>query len=523
MSAELMKFPKDEEAPAPPSPSLPVQTSSHGRLPPEWPMLRRAFMPALIWCGAALFLLVTMLAVPGWVARVPDGFHPAPVQAFVWTQVEKDRFRSSGIVQSGALVARLEPWREIPVKGVGSTGYDSGHRSQFESALAQIRAAASLPQAALSQVLSNIGQGSQAAVLYHGALALYVARDLDQAESRAQQSLDKIKAGRPGHDDAAKMRLDGEEVSAAYLLGHIRLQKGDLDGAIKAFDEARRTAIQARTYPAYRTVSDPLFGLDPRFHLTDLSVAEIWNDYLVALNRKSAEQAHAAAAPLYGMTDVVLEHPELAATMQVIAAEAGEPDRVSALNPDWSAHPDDASDMAKRASAAARLAMGDTGAMSEIEGSPDRDLFAPWVRIARERKTIQAQLGRSDPQPDGLDDLQGDQRAFLRLWRAQDLKIVGADLLKRASAEHQRAYYAVILQARIFPAAIGFSAATHWWGLNPWWGMGMFAGLSGVLLALLIMGWVFYETFASLHFNSRVRSARRRAADPLAGLDEDLQ
>jgi tetratricopeptide (TPR) repeat protein len=522
MSAELMKFPKDEEAPAPPSPSLPVQPPSHGRLPPEWPMLRRAFMPALIWCGAALFLLVTMLAVPGWVARVPDGFHPAPVQSFVWTRIEKDRFRSSSVVQSGALVARLEPWREIPAKGVGSTGYDPGQRSQFEAALAQIRAAAALPQATLSRILANIGQGSQAAVLYHGALALYVARDLDEAEARAQQSLDKIKAGRPGHDDAARMRLDGEEASAAYLLGHIRLQKGDLDGAIKAFDEARRTAIQARTYPAYRTVSDPLFSLDPRFHLTDLSVAELWNDYLVALNRKNAETARAAAAPLYGVSDAVLEHPALAATLQVIAAEAGEPDRVSALTPDWTAHPAESYDLAKRSSAAARLVMGDTKAMSELEGSPDRDLFAPWVRLARERKSAQAQIGRSDPQADDLDDLQGDQRAFVSAWRAQYLKIVGADLLKRASAEHQKAYYSVILQARVFPSAIGFSAATHWWGLNPWWGAGIVVGACAVLLALLIMGWVFYETFASLHFNSRVRSARRRAADPLAGLDEDL-
>jgi hypothetical protein len=514
MSAELIKFPKAEEAQA--------QASSDGRLPPEWTMLRRAFTPALIWCGLALFLLVIMLEAPGWAARAPDGFHPAPVQSFVWTRIEKDRFRSSSVVQSGALVARLEPWREIPAKGVGSTGYDPGQRSQFEAALAQIRAADALPQATLSRILSNIGQGSQAAVLYHGALALYVARDLDEAEARAQQSLDKIKAGRPGHGDAARMRLDGEEVSAAYLLGHIRLQKGDLDGAIKAFDEARRTAIQARTYPAYRTVSDPLFSLDPRFHLTDLSVAELWNDYLVALNRKSPERARAAAAPLYGMSDAVLEHPELAATLQVIAAEAGEPDLVSALTPDWTAHPGAAYDLAKRSSAAARLVMGDTKAMSELEGSPDRDLFAPWVRLARERQSIQAQIGRPDTQADGLEDLQGDQRAFASLWRAQYLKIVGADLLKRAAAEHQKAYYAVILQAQVFPASIGFSAATHSWGLNPWWGVAIVLGLSLVLLALLIMGWVFYETFASLHFNSRVRSARRRAADPFAGLDEDL-
>lgn len=484
-------------------------------------MLQRAFMPALIWCVLAIFLLVTMLDVPGCVARIPDGFRPA-MQRFIWTPVERDRFRSSSVVQTGALVTRLEPWREIPPNGVGSTGYNPGRSSQFDAALAQIRAAAALPQAALSEVLSNLGQGSQAAVLYHGALALYLGGDLDQAESRAEQALEKIKAGRPGHDDSVKMRLDGEEVSAAYLLGHIRLQRGDLDGAVQAFDEARRVAIQARIYPVYRTVSDPLFSLDPRFHLTDLSVAEIWNDYLVALNRKSAEKAYIAAAPLYDMPDAVLQHPALAATLQVIAAEAGEPDRVAALTPDWVAHSDAASDAALRASAAARLVMGDPHAMSALEGGPDRDLFEPWVRLARERQAIQAQLGQSDPELGDLDGLPGDQRAFLRSWRAQDLRIIGVDLLARASAEHQKAYYAVILQNRIFPATIGFSAATHWWGLNPWLGLAIMVVLVLVLLALLIMGWVFYETYAGLHFQSRVHSARRRAADPLAMLDEDL-
>jgi tetratricopeptide (TPR) repeat protein len=506
----------------PTEPSVPTPTARWRA--PEWDTLLPAFAPTLAALAFVMLAVLVMLIAPRLLARPPESFRAAPTPAFLWTRVEQARLESSALLKAGAPAAHLAPWREAPARGVGSTGYDPAKGALFNQALGQLRdaAAKALDASSLTSVLGGLGQGNQVAVLYHGALALYRGGDFEQAERRAEKTLDKIKSGRPGRDEAATVRLDGEEVATAYLLGHIRLKRGDVDGAIKAFDEALKTAKTARGYAAYRTVSDPLFALDPRYSLTDLSLADLWTDYLTALNRKDPEAARQAATELYDSPASVLAHPALAATLQVLAAEAGEPKLVAALDPDWSAIGQDPSLAKARAlSAAAMLAMGDAGLMSELESSPERDLFAPWVPLARERQLVKSEIADTPDAgaPIGA-DAAGEQGRFLRLWRSEYLGRLGADFLERARDEHQPGYYGVILRSNVFPPLVAYGAAMRWWGLGPW----SAALLIGLLCLLPVItaigGLVYWETFRALHFDDRRHKLRKAAADPLAVLNE---
>lgn len=485
---------------------------------PEWATLIPAFAPAATALAMLGLAALILLIAPRFLAQPPETFRAAPTPAFLWTRVEADRLRASALFRDGSLAEHLEPWREVPARGVGSTGYDADKGGLFDGALAKLRqAAGALDPASLAHVLDGLGQGNQAAVLYHGALALYRGGDLAQAEDRADKTLDKIKSGRPGRDEAASLRLDGEQAATAYLLGHIRLKRGDPDGALRAFDEALKAARTARSYGAYRTAADPLLALDPHYSLTDLSLADIWNDDLVVLNRKDPRRALSAAAPLYETPTAVAAHPRLAATLQAMAAVAGQPDRVAAINPDWPAVATDESlARASQISAAAMLVMGDGAMMSELEASPERDLFAPWVQLARERQLVKAEIAQT---PDATAPVgvgaTGEQGVFLRRWRSEFLGRLGADFLARAGQEHQRGYYATILRSRVFPAPVAFSAATRWWGLDPWAAGLLFALLTLIPVAAAFGGVVYYETFSALHFANRLRKARKAASDPL--------
>jgi tetratricopeptide (TPR) repeat protein len=502
------------QAPAPPPAGKPLKWRA-----PEWATLVPAFAPAAL--ATILFGLVVLVlfGAPRFLAQPPDSFRAAPSPTFVWTPVEAQRLRASALFHNGALAEDLEPWDEAPARGIGSTGYDTAKQNLFEQGVAKLRdAATALEPGALSQVLGALGQGNQAAVLYHGALALYRGGDFAQAEDRATKALDKAKAGAPAKDDAAALRLDGEQAATAYLLGHIRLKRGELDGAVRAFDEALKAARTSRGYPAYRTVADPLFSLDPRYSLTDLSIADIWNDELVALNRQDPSKALRAAQDLFAMPAAVAAHPRLAATVQMIAAEAGEPDRVAAVNPDWSAFPgDERLAQARRISAAAMLVMGDAGLMSDLEGSPERDLFAPWVQLARERQLVKSEVGLTPDAAGGVGTgVSGEQGVFLRRWRSEYLGVLGADFLTRAHQEHQRGYYALLLRSQVFPGPVAFSAAARWWGLAPWQALVLLGILALIPIGFAVGGWVYWETFSALHFADRLRKLRRAAGDPLA-------
>jgi tetratricopeptide (TPR) repeat protein len=486
---------------------------------PEWATLVPAFAPAAIATGLFVVVVLILFGAPRFLAQPADSFRAAPSPAFVWTPAEADRLRGSALFHDGALAEHLEPWDEAPARGVGSTGYNGAKQNLFEQGVAKLRdAATSLEPDALKQVLGALGHGDETPVLYHAALALYRGGDYAQAEDRATKALDKAKAGGPAKDDAAALRLDGEQAATAYLLGHIRLKRGDLDGAARAFDEALKAARTSRGYPAYRTVADPLFSLDPRYSLTDLSVADIWNDELVVLNRKDPARALIAAKDLFAMPAAVAAHPRLAATVQMIAAEAGEPDRVAAVNPDWSAFQgDERLAQSRRISAAAMLVMGDAGLMSDLEGSPERDLFAPWVQLARERALVKSEIAQTPDAAGGVGTgVSGEQGVFLRRWRSEYLGVLGSDFLNRAHQEHQRGYYALLARSQVFPGPVAFSAAARWWGLAPWQALLLLGLLALIPIGFAIGGWVYWETFSALHFADRLRKLRRAAGDPLA-------
>jgi hypothetical protein len=437
----------------------------------SWPINPwKLYWPAAAPVVVSAFLAV-MLFTPLWLARPKEDFRPELPRDFVWTGIEKQHFRKLETVQAPLYIGALDEV-SIPDTGLGAVSRDTGRKVTITDALQRMLRENASPGG--DDESRQLGASSQVLPTYGRALNLFNHGQFGDAESQLRAADDKIAKTHP-ETLSATLRLNGEQVLVDYLLGHTLLKEHNPKGAVEVFARARTKAVAQREIKNSPYAGEPtlLFDLEPRASVTSLSTAVLWNDELTALAGVDPEKAWSEAAPLYERPDVVAHYPVLAATLQRLAATHGDADKVTAIQLDWSKlASSDIDNLARRISAASRVAMGEATAIADFADGPksDENQLQVWTKIAKLRVDVHDEI--NEEKGDAAGDLavaqDPSEREFIGLWRRQYLQEIGDQLLQTAERDHDKNYLKLAALNGLFDKWSIYRARSQLLGPGPW-------------------------------------------------------
>jgi len=479
-----------------------------------------ASVTAVIWLIPALAIAFFLAVVVHDVAEVvgqptPRGARVEAPLRELWTGAERQRLETHPFFREGVLAEDLRPWAFTPPAGMASVrGAEA--RAAYDRALQRLRdgAGGGDPQALAEarRLLTEAdgalrGAAERGPILYHQALAAYWAGDYGEARrliegdgGSGRGALALIEgARRSGQEPVAARRLDGEEITVRYLLGHVYLKAGDPGRAAKEFDKALKVAGGAN----YRGQYSGIVSLDPRQHLTDLSTGSLWTDLIAAKARAGAltrallpDRAH---EELYDRPGAVSTHRQLAASVALLAARDGRDDVVGRIAPPPGDDPASAD-----AYAIAMRAMG-LGAPDAPVSNALLDDARDWDRITclrRERAPWLAGVGQGAC---GARDLGGFERRWQREFGERY-----ARALAKAGPEGQR----LVAADRRFSFPARWDAAQRVAGRPPWLSLAalVLLGLAALAATLgaVVVNARYDAQFRPMHFEDRRRQGHLR-------------
>jgi len=338
--------------------------------PPITGRVRRALMGPAIrwWAGAAITLLAGLLLL----------FAPTPLPKVyswpgdadrLWTPAERERVKREGLLTGSPLSLGPPPFATAPARGPGSvplraSGARGTVRVAFDRGLAALagplqdqwrvnagqvpldrnstRAAENNLGGALNQ-MGPIGKPPETfAVNYHLAL-LRLWRGDPQAAQEA------ISAARLAEHDACPDKLGkgeletlldasgqvrGATIVCYWLKGRIALARQTPDEALAPLQMALRLSGTVMgdyaDNPQFSGDLAAIPGLNPRLHLVEASVADIWRDYFVAILKSRSPPGYDAEG-VPGLKDLLVrqgalsENPSLAALAKAVAVRQERP------------------------------------------------------------------------------------------------------------------------------------------------------------------------------------------------------